>query len=200
MIAGLILAGGRGTRMDGADKALIMLGGETLLARTIARTRPQVGRLLLNAQGDPARFARHGLPVIPDPIGDHWGPLCGLLAGLEHLQARWPEIGWLASFPIDTPFLPLDLVAKLADALAGGSSEIAMASAGGQLQPVCALWPVALAAPLRQALQQGLRKVEQFAQGYRLTTVSWPEHDFLNVNRPDDLQRASLRLHLSTMP
>src|SRR5579859_1621165 len=88
-IAGLILAGGRATRMGGRDKAEIELAGQTLLARAIARARPQVGRLLLNANRDPASFRRYGLPVLPDTIGDHWGPLAGILAGLDHLRDTW---------------------------------------------------------------------------------------------------------------
>lgn len=198
MIAGLILAGGRATRLGGGDKALVMLSGRSLLARTIERTRPQVGRLLLSANGDPARFADYSVPVLADPIGDHWGPLAGILAGLDHLAARWPEIKWLASFPTDSPFLPLDLVAGLADSLDQGGFDLAMAAAGGRLQPVFALWPVALALDLRQALQQGMRSVELFAQAYRLAKVEWPEEMFFNVNDSDDLQLAVRRLRSGT--
>lgn len=188
-IAGLILAGGRATRMGGRNKAEIELAGETLLARAIARARPQVGRLLLNANRDPREFASYGLPVLPDPIGDHWGPLAGVLAGLEHLAKTWPQIGWLASFPTDTPFFPADLVRKLSEAIEG--HQIAMATGHGQLQPVFALWPVSIAGELRAALTGGLRKVEDFARRYRLATVDWPAEDFFNVNTPEDLHQAS---------
>ena len=191
-IAGLILAGGRATRMGGRDKAEIELAGQTLLARTIARARPQVGRLLLNANRDPASFSRYGLPVLPDTIGDHWGPLAGVLAGLEHLRDTWPQIGWMASFPTDSPFFPDNLVARLAEALPG--HDLAMATSRGRPEPVFTLWPVSIAAELRSALSNGVRKVEDFARRYRLASVDFPANSFFNVNTPDDLQLAARRV------
>ena len=191
-IAGLILAGGRATRMGGRNKAEIELSGETLLARTVARARPQVGRLLLSANRDPAEFKAYGLPVLADTIGDHWGPLAGVLAGLDYLAKTWPQIGWLASFPTDSPFFPTDLVKRLAEAMEG--HQIAMATAHGQLQPVFTLWPVGIASELRTALGGGMRKVEDFARRYRLATVEWPVDVFFNINTPEDLQQASRRL------
>ena len=191
-IAGLILAGGRATRMSGRNKAEIELAGQTLLARTIARAKPQVGRLLLNANRDPALFGRYGLPVLKDTIGDHWGPLAGILAGLDHLAATWPQITWMASFPTDSPFFPEDLVARLAEAAEG--FDLAMATGHGQPEPVFSLWPVSLAGELRAALTSGQRKVEDFARRYRLATVDWPADCFFNVNTPDDLQQAARRL------
>jgi molybdopterin-guanine dinucleotide biosynthesis protein A len=191
-IAGLILAGGRATRMGGRNKAEIELAGQTLLARTIARARPQVGRLLISANRDPALFAPYGLPVLPDTIGDHWGPLAGLLAGLDHLAEAWPQIGWLASFPTDSPFFPETLVARLAEALPG--HQIAMATSRGRPEPVFSLWPVSLADELRGALSNGVRKVEDFARRYRLASVDFPGDAFFNVNTPEDLQQAAKRL------
>ena len=191
-IAGLILAGGRATRMSGRNKAEIELAGQTLLARTIERAKPQVGRLLLSANRDPAIFGRYGLPVLKDAIGDHWGPLAGILAGLDHLAATWPQIGWLASFPTDSPFFPADLVGRLAQAVEG--HEIAMAAGHGRPEPVFSLWPVSLATELRAALSGGLRKVEDFARRYRLVLVDWPADSFFNVNSPEDLTEASRRL------
>lgn len=191
-IAGLILAGGRASRMGGGDKCLLDLSGQTLLARIIARSRPQVGRLLLSANGDPARFGAYGLATLPDPVGDGWGPLAGILAGLEHLDKNWPDIPLMASFPGDSPFLPTDLVKNLADSI--GGSRIAMAEAEGRLQPVFALWPVALAGELRQALLAGIRKVEQFALAYPLARRTWPAECFFNINEPEDLREAAARL------
>lgn len=193
-IAGLILAGGRATRMGGRNKAEIELGGQTLLARTIDRARPQVGRLLLNANRDPASFARYGLPVLADTIGDHWGPLAGILAGLDHLRDSWPQIRWLASFPTDSPFFPENLVTRLAEAISG--QEIAMATSRGRPEPVFSLWPVSVAGELRGALSNGLRKVEDFARLYRLASVDFPADAFFNVNGPSDLEEASRRLRL----
>jgi molybdopterin-guanine dinucleotide biosynthesis protein A len=192
LIGGIILAGGLATRMGGGDKALVTLSGQTLLDRTIARVRPQVGKLLLSANGDPARFKDYGLPVLADPIGDHWGPLAGILAGLDHLKARSPEIAVMASFPTDSPFLPTDLVARLADCLA--TCDIAMAESGGRVQPVFGLWKISLAEELRSALLGGVRKVDQFARSYKLALVAWPEAAFFNINRPEDLQQAAVRL------
>ena len=191
-IAGLILAGGRATRMGGRDKAEIELSGQTLLSRAIVRARPQVGRLLLNANRDPALFARYGLPVLADTIGEHWGPLAGILAGLEHLRDTWPQIGWLASFPTDSPFFPETVVARLAEALPG--HEVAMATGHGRPEPVFSLWPVSLAGELRGALSNGVRKVEDFARCYRLATVDFPADCFFNINTPEDLQQAARRL------
>lgn len=191
-IAGLILAGGRATRMSGRNKAEIELAGKTLLARAIGRAKPQVGRLLLNANRDPAIFGRYGLPVLKDTIGDHWGPLAGILAGLEHLAANWPQIKWMASFPTDSPFFPEDLVARLAQAVEG--QDMAMATGHGRPEPVFSLWPVHLAGELRAALSGGIRKVEDFARRYRLAMVDWPADSFFNINTPDDLQQAARRL------
>ena len=191
-IAGLILAGGRATRMSGRNKAEIELAGQTLLARAIARAKPQVSRLLLSANRDPALFGRYGLPVLADTIGDHWGPLAGILAGLDHLAATWPQIKWMASFPTDSPFFPEDLVARLATAVEG--REIAMATGHGQPEPVFSLWPVSMAGALRAALSNGVRKVEDFARRYQLATVDWPADAFFNINSPEDLQQASRRL------
>jgi len=191
-IAGLILAGGRATRMGGRNKAEIELAGQTLLARTIVRARPQVGRLLLNANHDPGQFARYGLPVLADTLGDHWGPLAGILAGLEHLRDTWPQIAWMASFPTDSPFFPEDLVARLAEALA--SHEIAMAASRGRPEPVFGLWPISLAGDLRGALSDGVRKVEDFAKAYRLARVDFPADSFFNINAPEDLQQAAKRI------
>ena len=191
-IAGLILAGGRATRMSGRNKAEIELAGQTLLARAIARAKPQVGRLLLSANRDPALFGRYGLPVLKDNIGDHWGPLAGILAGLDHLAATWPQITWMASFPTDSPFFPEDLVARLAGAVEG--HEMAMATGHGRSEPVFSLWPVGMAGELRAALSNGVRKVEEFVQRHRLATVDWPADRFFNINTPDDLQQADRRL------
>jgi molybdopterin-guanine dinucleotide biosynthesis protein A len=193
-IGGIILAGGQARRMGGGDKALLMLGGESLLTRAIARIRPQIDLLLLSANGDPARFRHFGLPVLADPIGDQWGPLAGILAGLDYLADKRPDITLMASFAADTPFLPTDLVARLLAAREREGAELAMAESDGHAQPVFALWPVALAGDLRRALQGGLRKVEDFARRYPLARAAWPEAAFFNINRPDDLQAAAKRL------
>jgi molybdopterin-guanine dinucleotide biosynthesis protein A len=109
-IAGVILAGGLARRMGGGDKALLELAGETLLARVIARLKPQVGEMVLNANGDPARFAEFGLPVVADTVEGFAGPLAGILAGMRWAAAK--GYSHVASAAGDTPFFPADLVAR----------------------------------------------------------------------------------------
>ena len=191
---GILLVGGLSRRMGGGDKALCLLGGRPILDHVIARARPQVGRLILNANGDPARFASFGLPVVADAIEGHAGPLAGVLTGLEWLAAHAPEARWLASFPADAPFLPCDLVARLGAGIADGGAEIACAVSAGRAHPVCALWPLRLAGELRRAMiEDGARKVEDWAARHRLARVEFsaaPLDPFFNVNGPADLAEA----------
>src|SRR5688572_31105985 len=110
---GVILAGGQGRRMGGVDRALVLLGGTTLIERAIARASVQVPDVIINANGDPKRFAHLGLPVVPDPIGGFVGPIAGILAGFAWMRANRPKARWLASFSCDTPFFPVDMVERL---------------------------------------------------------------------------------------
>src|SRR5258708_26933335 len=144
-IVGLLLAGGQSRRMGGGDKSLRLLAGQTLLDRVIDRVRPQVAALVLNANGDPARFARFGLPVVADSVGDFAGPLAGILAGLDWTAANRPDCALIASVATDAPFLPRDLVARLRDGMEAAGAELACAASGGQPHPVIGLWP----SPLR---------------------------------------------------
>jgi molybdenum cofactor guanylyltransferase len=193
-VMGLLLAGGRSMRMGGGDKCLRALAGRPLLAHVIARLRPQVGGLLLNANGDPARFAAFGLPVVGDSPPDYAGPLAGILAGLEWTQRAAPERSLLLSAPTDAPFLPRDLVARLRAVRAAAGADIAMAASGGRTHPVVGLWPVALAGALRRAVvEEGLRKVDLWTARYRVATVDFPiagRDPFFNANRPEDLAEA----------
>ena len=116
-IVGVLLAGGLARRMGGGDKSMASVGGRPILDRIIDRARPQVGPLILNANGDPARFAEHGLPVVADVVDGFAGPLAGILTALEWAAADAPNCVWVASFATDAPFLPADLVARLAQAL-----------------------------------------------------------------------------------
>jgi molybdopterin-guanine dinucleotide biosynthesis protein A len=190
---GLLLAGGRSRRMGGGDKCLRLLGGETILARIVARVRPQVRRLVLNANGDPARFAAYGLPVIADSVEGFAGPLAGVLAGLDWAAANAPDCPWVASVPTDAPFLPADLVARLQSAAEEGA-DMACAASGGQPHPVVGLWPVRLRDDLRRALTiERIHKVDVWTARYRLATVPFPigaVDPFFNTNRPEDLAEA----------
>lgn len=193
-IAGIVLAGGLARRMGGGDKGLRLLGGRTVLDRVVERARPQVAVLALNANGEPARFAGLGLPIVPDSVAGNPGPLAGILAGLDWAAETVPGAAYVASFAGDTPFLPHDLVARLAAALAGSGGDIACAASCGRLQTVFALWPVALRADLRHALvEEGTRKVHEWVHRYRLVVAEFPAapvDPFFNVNRPEDLAEA----------
>ena len=195
-IVGLLLAGGQSRRMGGGDKALRPLGGRPLLDLVIERLRPQVAALVLNANGDPARFAEFGLPVVPDSVPDFVGPLAGVLAGLDWTAANRPDCEWVVSVPTDTPFLPRDLVARLVAGLQEADAELACAASGHQPHPVVGLWPVRLREALRQAVvAEEIRKVDVWTGRYRMATVAFAEEagvdPFFNANRPDDFERAA---------
>jgi molybdopterin-guanine dinucleotide biosynthesis protein A len=194
---GLLLAGGLSRRMGGGDKALRLLGERTLLDHVIDRMRPQVAALVLNANGEPARFARFGLPVVPDSVAGFAGPLAGILAGLDWAAANRPDCAHIVSVATDAPFLPTDLVARLFEGMTKAAAELACAASGGQNHPVIGLWPVNLREALREAVvAEGIRKVDQWTARYRLASVPFPDETpgvdpFFNANRPEDLDRAA---------
>lgn len=182
-LTGLVLAGGMGRRMGGIDKALVPLNGRALLAHVVERLRPQVSELLVNANGDPARFAGFGDRVIEDVIGDRPGPLAGLHAGLIH--ARHP---WVLSVPCDSPRLPLDLGARLGQSIQESGAEIAVARSGGRVHPVFGLLSATLADPLRDYLEAGGRAVMGWLETRRFVIVDFDDAGaFTNVNTPEDL-------------
>ena len=193
-IPGVLLAGGLARRMGGGDKPMRQIGGRTILDRVIARVKPQCDGLLLNANGDPARFAAFGLPVIPDGVADFPGPLAGILAGLDWAAANRPEVKWLLSAAADCPFLPRDLVARLVAALHEENAELAVAASDDQSHPVIGLWSVALREQLRHALDvEDVRKIDRWTARYRLATVTWPVEPldpFFNANTMDDIAEA----------
>jgi molybdopterin-guanine dinucleotide biosynthesis protein A len=193
-LIGLLLAGGRATRMGGGDKCLRLLAGRPLLDHVLERLRPQLRRLLLNANGDPERFAAYDLPVAPDSPPDFAGPLAGVLAGLEWAAREAPDCPLLLSAPTDAPFLPRDLARQLWGRREAEGADIAMAASGGRTHPVVGLWPVALAPALRHALvEEGLRKVDIWTARYRVAVVDFPigpVDPFFNANRPEDLAEA----------
>jgi len=197
-VCGLLLAGGQSRRMGGGDKCLRRLGGQTVLARILHIVRPQVGPLVLNANGDGARFADYDLPVASDVVDGFAGPLAGVLTGLEWALANAPECQWLASFACDAPFAPRDLVSRFLAAVAEENADMACATSAGRDQPVFGLWPVRLVDDLRAALvEEDIRKVDVWTARYRLARADWPTHPvdpFFNVNRPDDLDAAETLL------
>jgi molybdenum cofactor guanylyltransferase len=191
---GLILAGGLARRMGGGDKARLAIGGVTILDRVLARLSPQCSALLINANGDPARFADTGLPVVADSVPDFAGPLAGILAGLDWAAVNRPDLAWVASVPGDCPFLPADLVARLHAARAAERKPLACARSGDWRHPVAGLWPVSLRDDLRQALVgEGLRKIEIWTARHGVAIAEWPDtpvDPFFNVNAPEDAEAA----------
>ncbi len=191
-VVGVLLAGGQARRMGGGDKSLRRLGDRTILEHVIERARPQVAALVLNANGDPARFARFGLPVAADVIEGFAGPLAGALTGMEWARGNRPGCAWIATIATDTPFFPEDLVARLRRAV--DAADLACASSGGRAHPVFGLWPVRLAADLRHAMvEDGVRKVDVWTARHRLVEVEFAAarcDPFFNANRPEDLVEA----------
>lgn len=214
-----ILAGGLSRRMfdagrDGkpsgdtpsGDKGLLDLGGASMIARVIERVRPQTRGIVLNANGDPARFQSLGLPVAADPVAGFVGPLAGVLAGMRWTALQHPVATHTLTVSSDAPFLPTDLVARLAAALADHPRAIAVARSGDELHPVIGLWPVALADDLEAALKSGVRKVLAWTDRHGTVPVDFPFIEaaghridpFFNANTPADLDEA--RRLLDTLP
>jgi len=193
-IPGVLLAGGLARRMGGGDKPMRQIGGKTILERVIARLKPQCGELILNANGDPARFASFGLPVIADTVENFPGPLAGILAALDWAAANRPGVSLLLSAAADCPFLPRDLVSRLYQALVKDNAQLAVAASDGQSHPVIGLWSVALRGELRHALvQEDVRKIDRWTARYKLATVTWPTQPldpFFNANTTDDIAEA----------
>jgi molybdenum cofactor guanylyltransferase len=204
-VAGVLLAGGLSRRMGGGDKCLRDLGGRPVLARIIERAAPQVGALVLNANGDPARFDAFGLPVAADVVAGYAGPLAGVLTGLDWAAANAPGARWLASFACDAPFFPEDMVARMLAAVEtarseGRGADMACAVTHGRTHPVFGLWPLSLREDLRRAMvEEEIRKVDLWTARYKLVEVDFPDTEtpagpldpFFNTNRPEDLEEAA---------
>lgn len=191
---GLVLAGGLARRMGGGDKALLRIGTVTILDRVLNRLRPQCDGIVLNANGDPGRFAATGLAVVADDVPGFAGPLAGILAGLDWAAAHAPGIGWIGSVPGDCPFLPHDLIGRLHAARIAAGAPLACAKSGDWRHPVAGLWPVALRDGLRRALVgEDLRKIEVWTARHGVALAEWPDKPFdpfFNVNMPEDAMRA----------
>jgi molybdenum cofactor guanylyltransferase len=191
---GLVLAGGLARRMGGGDKARIRIGGKTILERVLTRLTPQCSGVILNANGDLARFADTGLRVVADSIPGFAGPLAGILAGLDWAAANVPGIADIVSVPGDCPFLPHDLVARLSEARQAAGTPLACARSGDWRHPVVGLWRVALRDDLRKALvEEGLHKIEIWTARHGVALADWPAtpvDPFFNVNTPEDLAEA----------
>lgn len=195
LIVGLLLAGGSGRRMGGGDKCLRLLGGRPLLTHVINRLNGQVDMLVLNANGDTSRFSTFGLPVVTDCIPGMVGPLAGILSGMEWIASQNAGCSpMMLSVPTDGPFLPRDLVFRLAEAKSSAGAKIACARSGGRAHPPISLWDVDLAENLRLAMEvEGMRKIDLWTARHSLVSVDWsidPFDPFFNANRPEDLIKA----------
>jgi molybdopterin-guanine dinucleotide biosynthesis protein A len=206
-LVGVVLAGGEGRRMGpGVAKPLRSLGGRPMVAHVVERLRPQVMDLVVVAN-DPLPGVRAlKVPVIADPPdvqraaareGRRLGPLAGILAGMDWALRHHPHAGWILTAPADTPFLPMDLTVRLCGLMHVPEPDVLMVRHGDRLEHGLAVWSVRLAADLRRAiLEEGVRRVEEFARRYRLAELAWPggEAPFLNINTPADLSAANRRL------
>ena len=187
-LSAVVLAGGLARRMGGGDKPLVSLGGRPLLRHILERIGPQVSGIALNANDDPARYRSYALPILPDSVAGRPGPLAGILAALDWAAAQaQPDV---LTVPGDTPFLPVDLMARLAAAVAAGAPA-AIASSGGRRHPIAGLWPTAAREDLRRAVtEEGLRRVEDWVVRLGAVTVDFaidPVDPFFNLNTPEDV-------------
>ncbi len=193
-VLGVLLAGGLARRMGGGDKPLKTLAGRTILDHVIERLAPQCAGLVINANGDPDRFARWRLPVAADSVDGFAGPLAGILAGLDWAAHHQPAITHVVSVAADTPFIPRDLVKRFVAEIAASGAELAVAASGGWSHPVIGLWPVTIREVLRHALVvENERKIDRFTARFQLATVTWsvdPIDPFFNANEPADLAEA----------
>jgi molybdopterin-guanine dinucleotide biosynthesis protein A len=192
-IVGVVLAGGLARRMGGGDKGLVLLQGRPILDHVLERLKPQVDRIVINANGDPGRLAGYDLPIVADAIEGFAGPLAGVLAGMEWAAGQG-GVEWIVTAATDTPFFPPDLVARLEQAVAEEDADMACAASGGRRHPVFGLWPVALSADLGRAMSvEGVRKVDLWTARHRLAIAEYadrPYDPFFNVNRPEDVAEA----------
>jgi molybdopterin-guanine dinucleotide biosynthesis protein A len=197
-VTGVLLAGGRSSRMGGREKALLDIGGKPMLLHVLTRLRPQVGRIVINANGDPARFSGHCLPVVADSVEGYAGPLAGLHAGIAWALSETPEARYVASVPVDSPFLPLDLVARLKAALIAKGAPCAIAASKGERHPVAGLWRTDLVGAVAKSLQQDVRALHRFADAQGCAVADFAPAEigganvdpFFNVNAPADLDKA----------
>ena len=191
-----LLAGGQARRMGGGDKNLMMLAGKPVLQHVLDRVDFDGRPVMINANGDPSRYAEFGLPIRTDVIDGFAGPLAGIVTGLEWVAANHPECTHMISLATDAPFLPFDLIARLEeglDARIDTGADIAQAMSFNRRHPVFAIWPVTVTSALRHALvDEGLRKIDDFTDRYQSITVEFTgEPDpFMNLNRPDDFALA----------
>lgn len=195
---GIVLAGGRSTRMGGHDKALLTLGGRALVRNAVERLSPQVGDIAVNSNADPASLPLFGVPVIPDADEKRSGPLAGVLSGLRWASSLSSRPSAIITAAVDTPFFPTDLAERLR-AASDDQSRTVIAATGGQVHPTFALWPVALADDLERFLADARSlSVMAFAERDGFEVVDFGQtgtlDPFFNINTPADLAVAEAAL------
>lgn len=190
-ISGVILAGGRATRMGGRDKGLLLLNSRPLIEYVIAAIAPQVESIVINANRNLAQYQRYGYPVIRDRIPDYAGPLAGILAALERTESEL-----LLCVPCDGPWLPGDLIERLYTALREQDAEVSCAHDGERLHPVIALLRQSLRQPLAEYIDQGGRAVHRWLKGHRLAQVDFSDYPelFVNINTSEELRRVEAKI------
>ena len=197
-VAGILVAGGKSSRMGGGDKCMRLLAGKPILEHIIERVGPQVSQLVINTNGDPKRFSSFGLQVILDSVDGYFGPLAGVLSGMEWTKKNLSDCKWIVTIATDTPFLPANLVQRLIEAATNYSADVTFASSAQRRHPVFGLWPVSLSDDLRHALiHEGIRKIDHWANKYNCVEVAFDEElvdPFFYINKPDDLVQAELLL------
>lgn len=193
-VTAVILAGGKGRRIDGQDKGLIELGGKPLIEHILEAVGPQVASILINANRNSERYGQYGYPVIPDDMSDFQGPLAGIAIGMEHAHTTY-----IVTLPCDGPFVPDDMVSRLGQALVRGDADLAIAHDGVRMQPVHALLPVNLLNSLKTFLASGERKIDRWygLHNYVLADFSDYPGTFLNVNTPGDLEHIQSLLSMN---
>jgi molybdopterin-guanine dinucleotide biosynthesis protein A len=204
-VVGVLLAGGRSSRMGGGDKCLLPLAAKPMLAHIIDRLSPQVSDLIINANGDVARFATFDLPVIEDRLEGQAGPLAGVHAGIEWARSNRPQSRFVITAATDTPFFPTDLVARFRAAIGVAEPRLLVARSEDGMHPVFGLWPIALAPALEASLKTGMRKVQAWVADHAAEQIFFPTTDiggrkvdpFFNINRPEDLAEAEALLKAS---
>lgn len=184
--AAVILAGGRSSRMGGGDKCLLPMGGKPLIDHILDRLTRQTGDILINTNSDPAPFLKYGQPVLPAAISGFQGPLAGILTGMLWSRRRHPRQVHLLTVASDVPFLPDDLVTRLARNLGGADIVIARSQDG--THPTIGLWPVDLAERLKHDLMESnVRSVHQWISSFRVACAEFDSEALANINTPDDL-------------
>ncbi len=200
---GVILAGGQSRRMGGGDKCLLKLGDRTIVQHTVERAQAQINRLLLNCNGEEARFNFIGLPIVKDIFEGWRGPLAGIHASLHWMTEHHPSTKWLASFAADTPFFPEDLVARLLEHAEDNGCEVIVATHKNKIQPLFALWNISLLPTLEEhLLNAGDPKMQAWINSQRHICVEFEntyQDPFFNINTPIDYDAAETMIRSKTL-